>query len=77
MLDARFDLYDQAFALLAFASGHRSFGAATPWRRHAVALRAALERDVVPPILNAHERPEDLVARDALSAEQRDHLLAV
>jgi mannose/cellobiose epimerase-like protein (N-acyl-D-glucosamine 2-epimerase family)/glycosyltransferase involved in cell wall biosynthesis len=46
VLDAKFDLYDQAFALLAFASGHRSFGAATPWRRHAVALRAALERDV-------------------------------
>jgi mannose/cellobiose epimerase-like protein (N-acyl-D-glucosamine 2-epimerase family)/glycosyltransferase involved in cell wall biosynthesis len=34
VLDARFDLYDQAFALLAFASGHRSFGAATPWRPH-------------------------------------------
>jgi mannose/cellobiose epimerase-like protein (N-acyl-D-glucosamine 2-epimerase family) len=34
VLDARFDLYDQAFALLAFASGHRSFGEATPWRRH-------------------------------------------
>jgi mannose/cellobiose epimerase-like protein (N-acyl-D-glucosamine 2-epimerase family) len=46
VLDARFDLYDQAFALLAFASGHRSFGAATPWRPHAVALRTALERDV-------------------------------
>jgi mannose/cellobiose epimerase-like protein (N-acyl-D-glucosamine 2-epimerase family) len=46
VLDARFDLYDQAFALLAFASGYRAFGEATPWRRHAVALRTALERDV-------------------------------
>jgi mannose/cellobiose epimerase-like protein (N-acyl-D-glucosamine 2-epimerase family)/glycosyltransferase involved in cell wall biosynthesis len=45
-LGAEFDLYDQAFALLAFASGHRVFGDATPWRRHAVALRTALERDL-------------------------------
>jgi mannose/cellobiose epimerase-like protein (N-acyl-D-glucosamine 2-epimerase family)/glycosyltransferase involved in cell wall biosynthesis len=44
--DAKFDLYDQAFALLAFASGHRAFGEATAWRRHAVALRTALQRDV-------------------------------
>jgi mannose/cellobiose epimerase-like protein (N-acyl-D-glucosamine 2-epimerase family)/glycosyltransferase involved in cell wall biosynthesis len=46
VLDAPFDLYDQAFALLAFASGHRIFGDATLWRRHAVVLRTALERNV-------------------------------
>lgn len=46
VLDAKFDLYDQAFALLAFASGRRAFGDATPWRRHAVTLRTALERNV-------------------------------
>jgi mannose/cellobiose epimerase-like protein (N-acyl-D-glucosamine 2-epimerase family) len=46
VLDAKFDLCDQAFALLAFASGHRAFGDQTPWRRHAVALRTALERNV-------------------------------
>jgi mannose/cellobiose epimerase-like protein (N-acyl-D-glucosamine 2-epimerase family)/glycosyltransferase involved in cell wall biosynthesis len=46
VLDAKFDLYDQAFALLAFAGGHHAFGEATPWRRHAVALRTALERNV-------------------------------
>lgn len=49
VLDAKFDLYDQAFALLAFASGHRAFGERTEWRRHAVALRTALERNVAHP----------------------------
>ncbi len=43
--DAPFDLYDQAFALLAFASGHRAFGEAPGWRRDALALRAVLEHD--------------------------------
>jgi mannose/cellobiose epimerase-like protein (N-acyl-D-glucosamine 2-epimerase family)/glycosyltransferase involved in cell wall biosynthesis len=49
VVDAKFDLYDQAFALLAFASGHRAFGDETAWRRHAEALRTALERDVAHP----------------------------
>jgi mannose/cellobiose epimerase-like protein (N-acyl-D-glucosamine 2-epimerase family)/glycosyltransferase involved in cell wall biosynthesis len=43
--DGSFDLYDQAFALLAFASGHRTFGETEGWRRQAVALRTTLERD--------------------------------
>ncbi len=30
--DPRFDLYNQAFALLAYASGHRTFGEAAGWR---------------------------------------------
>jgi hypothetical protein len=34
--DPRFDLYDQAFALLAYASGHSGFGEAADWRRRAV-----------------------------------------
>lgn len=46
VLDPSFDLYDQAFALLAFASGHRAFGEGAPWRGHAVALRTMLERNV-------------------------------
>jgi mannose/cellobiose epimerase-like protein (N-acyl-D-glucosamine 2-epimerase family)/glycosyltransferase involved in cell wall biosynthesis len=46
--EAKCDLYDQAFALLAFASGHRAFGEEAAWRRHAVELRTALERDVAP-----------------------------
>src|SRR5262249_37659182 len=48
--DARFDLYDQAFALLACASGHRVFGEADGWRRQAAALRAALEQDYAHPL---------------------------
>jgi mannose/cellobiose epimerase-like protein (N-acyl-D-glucosamine 2-epimerase family)/glycosyltransferase involved in cell wall biosynthesis len=43
--DASFDLYDQAFALLAFASGHRTFGEAGGWHGRASALRRAIERD--------------------------------
>jgi len=39
-----FDLYDQGFALLAYASGHRAFGEAAGWRADAVALRTTLER---------------------------------
>jgi mannose/cellobiose epimerase-like protein (N-acyl-D-glucosamine 2-epimerase family)/glycosyltransferase involved in cell wall biosynthesis len=44
-----FDLYDQAFALLAFASGHGALGEQAGWRRRAVALRAALERSYADP----------------------------
>jgi mannose/cellobiose epimerase-like protein (N-acyl-D-glucosamine 2-epimerase family) len=38
------DLYDQAFALLAYASGHRAFGEAAGLRGRAAALRSTLER---------------------------------
>jgi len=41
-IETNFDLYDQAFALLAYASGHRAFGEAGGWRRQASALRQAL-----------------------------------
>jgi mannose-6-phosphate isomerase len=41
---APFDLYEQAFALLALASGHRTFGEAAGYRRDAAALRTALDR---------------------------------
>jgi mannose/cellobiose epimerase-like protein (N-acyl-D-glucosamine 2-epimerase family)/glycosyltransferase involved in cell wall biosynthesis len=41
-IESNFDLYDQAFALLAYASGHRVFGEAGGWRRQALALRQAL-----------------------------------
>jgi mannose/cellobiose epimerase-like protein (N-acyl-D-glucosamine 2-epimerase family) len=40
--DATRDLYNQAFALLAFAHGHRCFGGR--WRDNAVMLREALDR---------------------------------
>ena len=47
--DARFDLYNQAFALLAYASGHHTFGEADGWRRQAVALRTTLEQSYAHP----------------------------
>jgi mannose/cellobiose epimerase-like protein (N-acyl-D-glucosamine 2-epimerase family) len=40
--DSRFDLYDQAFALLAYSSGHSAFGETADWRRQAVTLRTTL-----------------------------------
>jgi mannose/cellobiose epimerase-like protein (N-acyl-D-glucosamine 2-epimerase family)/glycosyltransferase involved in cell wall biosynthesis len=48
--DAPFDLYEQAFALLAYASGHRAFGEAAGWRAQAVALRTALEQHYANPL---------------------------
>jgi mannose/cellobiose epimerase-like protein (N-acyl-D-glucosamine 2-epimerase family)/glycosyltransferase involved in cell wall biosynthesis len=48
--DASFDLYDQAFALLACASGYRAFGEAAGWRAQARALRTVLERDYAHPL---------------------------
>jgi mannose/cellobiose epimerase-like protein (N-acyl-D-glucosamine 2-epimerase family) len=48
--DPRFDLYDQAFALLAYTSGHCTFGEADGWRRQAVALRTTLEQSYAHPL---------------------------
>src|SRR5262249_47271690 len=48
--DAPFDLYDQAFALLAFASGHCTFGETAGWRPPALALRTVLERGCAHPL---------------------------
>jgi mannose/cellobiose epimerase-like protein (N-acyl-D-glucosamine 2-epimerase family)/glycosyltransferase involved in cell wall biosynthesis len=48
--DPRFDLYNQAFALLAYASGHRTFGEAAGWLRQAVALRTTLEQAYAHPL---------------------------
>jgi mannose/cellobiose epimerase-like protein (N-acyl-D-glucosamine 2-epimerase family) len=48
--DPRFDLYNQAFALLAYASGHSTFGEAAGWRRDAVALRKTLEQSYQHPL---------------------------
>jgi mannose/cellobiose epimerase-like protein (N-acyl-D-glucosamine 2-epimerase family)/glycosyltransferase involved in cell wall biosynthesis len=50
-----FDLYDQAFALLAFASGHRAFGAAAGWRTPAETLRNALEHGFAHPLGGFYE----------------------
>lgn len=48
--DASFDLYNQAFALLAYASGHRAFGEEAGCRRWAVALRSTLEGSYAHPL---------------------------
>jgi mannose/cellobiose epimerase-like protein (N-acyl-D-glucosamine 2-epimerase family)/glycosyltransferase involved in cell wall biosynthesis len=47
--DLTFDLYNQAFALLAYASGHGALGEEAGWRRQAVALRNALEQSYADP----------------------------
>jgi len=48
--DPRFDLYNQAFALLAYASGHCTFGEGDGWRGQAVALRTTLEHSYAHPL---------------------------
>jgi mannose/cellobiose epimerase-like protein (N-acyl-D-glucosamine 2-epimerase family) len=48
--DVRFDLYDQAFALLAYAGAHRAFGPVDGWDRQAAALRASLEQNYAHPL---------------------------
>jgi mannose/cellobiose epimerase-like protein (N-acyl-D-glucosamine 2-epimerase family) len=48
--DPRFDLYDQGFALLAFASAHRAFGAGAGWQRQAAALRSSLRQTYAHPL---------------------------
>jgi mannose/cellobiose epimerase-like protein (N-acyl-D-glucosamine 2-epimerase family)/glycosyltransferase involved in cell wall biosynthesis len=48
--DPRFDLYDQAFALLAYAGAHRAFGHEGGWDRQAAALRRRLEQDYAHPL---------------------------
>jgi len=48
--EAPFDLYDQAFALLAFASAERVFGETSGGRASAVALRTTLERHYAHPL---------------------------
>ena len=48
--DSRFELYNQAFALLAYASAHRTFGPEAGWCRPAIALRVALEQRFAHPL---------------------------
>jgi mannose/cellobiose epimerase-like protein (N-acyl-D-glucosamine 2-epimerase family) len=67
-----FDLYDQAFALLAFASGHGAFGPAAGWRSKAIALRTALQRSYAHPLGGFME---DRAGRLPLRANPHMHLL--
>lgn len=49
LIDATFDLYNQAFALLAFSIGQCCEGADAPWRERAVRLRSLLNEDYAHP----------------------------
>ena len=70
--DPGFDLYDQAFALLAFASGHGAFGSAVGWRGMATALRTTLQRFYAHPLGGFME---DRAGRLPLRANPHMHLL--
>ena len=70
--DASFDLYDQAFALLAYASGHRALGDAAGWQAPAHALRTALERHYAHPLGGFRE---DRAGRLPQRANPHMHLL--
>jgi mannose/cellobiose epimerase-like protein (N-acyl-D-glucosamine 2-epimerase family)/glycosyltransferase involved in cell wall biosynthesis len=70
--DPRFDLYNQAFALLAYASGHSTFGQAAGWREQAVALRNTLENSYAHPLGGFFE---DRVGSVAQSSNPHMHLL--
>jgi mannose/cellobiose epimerase-like protein (N-acyl-D-glucosamine 2-epimerase family)/glycosyltransferase involved in cell wall biosynthesis len=70
--DSRFDLYDQAFALLAYASGHSAFGEAAGWRRQAVTLRTTLTRSYAHPLGGFRE---DRADRPPQRANPHMHLL--
>jgi hypothetical protein len=71
--DAPFDLYEQAFALLAYASGHRAFGEAAGWRAQAVALRTALEQHYANPLGGLEDRAGGCRGREPAPISSRRH----
>jgi mannose-6-phosphate isomerase len=72
VIDPGFDLYDQAFALLAYASGHRAFGEVAGWGPQAAALRTMLEQRCAHPLGGFLE---DRNGRLPLRANPHMHLL--
>jgi mannose/cellobiose epimerase-like protein (N-acyl-D-glucosamine 2-epimerase family) len=48
--DLRFDLYNQAFALLAYAAGERLHGPGSHWRERALRLRSTLQKIYAHPL---------------------------
>ena len=54
--DASFDLYNQAFGLLALAHAHRAFGEGAGWRARGIALRTALVTSYAHPMGGHLER---------------------
>ena len=72
VLDATFDLYNQAFALLAYACGHCSLDPSGGWQSRAYALIGTLKRDFAHP---AGGFREDREGQLPLRANPHMHLL--
>jgi len=72
VLDATFDLYNQAFALLAYACGHGSLDLGGDWQSRGYALLGTLKREFAHP---AGGFREDREGRLALRANPHMHLL--
>ena len=72
VLDATFDLYNQAFALLAYACGHDSLDPGGGWQSPAYTLVETLKREFAHP---AGGFREDSDGRLALRANPHMHLL--
>ena len=72
VLDATFDLYNQAFALLAYACGHGSLDPSGDWQSRGYALVGTLKREFAHP---AGGFREDREGRLALRANPHMHLL--
>ena len=72
VLDATFDLYNQAFALLAYARGHEMIHPNSYWRTRAYALIETLKRNFAHPAGGFREDPE---GRLALRANPHMHML--
>ena len=72
VLDARFDLYNQAFALLAYACGHRALDPSGDWQSQAYRLVETLKREFAHP---AGGFREDREGRLKLRANPHMHLL--
>ena len=72
VLDATFDLYNQAFALLAYACGHNKLDPNGAWRSHAYMLIETLKRNFAHPGGGFREDPD---GRLTLRANPHMHLL--
>jgi len=72
VLDATFDLYNQAFALLAYACGHGSLDPSGGWQARGYALVGTLQRELAHP---GGGFREDRDGRPALRANPHMHLL--
>src|SRR5215203_1051522 len=73
VLDAAFNLYNQAFALLAFASAHEAFSGQTHWKSMAVKLREGLRVRHAHPLGGFYEDAEKKVT--PLRSNPHMHLL--